>query len=984
MSFELVHSGVAHDENPPGRGSGRYPYGSGENPGQHQDSFLSQVSRLKKRGYTQSEIAKELLGQKGVNKNTGEPIWATTTDLRARIAIENAKQRNADRDRALQLYIECDGNVSEIGRRMGRNESSVRSLLKEEINERNNRYEKTAELLKSRIDEKGFIDISSGSELYMGVSDYTKKVASAMLVQEGYVKTWIAIDQQFGQGNKTTIAVLARKPAEGETEKDVRSWVQKHKNEVGTIQDFTPDGGKTWWTPEYPAMLDSSRIMIRYAEDGGKDKDGVIEIRRGVEDVSLGNSRYAQVRIGVDGTHYMKGMAMYGDDEEFAKLPKGVDIIYNTNKHRGVPMKNDDAYYDLETHDWVGKEVLKRMKIDERTMEVDKENPFGALIKNEKEVNGVILAGGQRHYIDENGNSKLSPINKLRDEGDWDSWSKNLSSQFLSKQPMKLIKQQLDLSLSEKKLEFEEINNLTNPVIKKKLLDEFANECDSAASNLSAKGFKGQAFQVLLPVSSLKDNEIYAPNYQDGDTVALIRYPHAGIFEIPVLTVNNKHEGAQRVMKGALDAVGINTTVAAQLSGADFDGDTAVVIPLKSNNIGVSSMKPLPGLRNFEPKELYSLPDSHPRISNHTKQLLMGEVTNLITDMTAQGAPFSEVERAVRHSMVVIDAQKHNLDYKKSAEIERIDDLKQKYQKLENKATAGGASTIFSRAGATVYVNQRKEVTDVKKMTPEEVELFRNGEKIYHETGKTKMVQVKDPKKMTSDELERYRAGKKVYRQSDEKVTQKISGMDSVSDAFDLVRNPSNEKERAYAEYANALKDLARGARKESRSIKPYPINSEAKKTYAKEVASLTKQLEEAQMNQPRERKAQALAGIIVSQRYASNPDMDYEHRRRESARALTQARAIVGAKKKQITISDSEWDAIQSHAISSTKLAAILNNTNQDAFKQRATPRKNKNTLTSAQEDLARSMAKAGRTTADIAERLGVSSSTIVNILKN
>ena len=59
----------------------------------------------------------------------------------------------------------------------------------------------------------------------------------------------------------------------------------------------------------------------------------------------------------------------------------------------------------------------------------DPDNPFGAFIK----------AGGQSHYIDKDGTEKLSAINKLKEEGDWDKMSKNLSSQFLSKQPIKLI-----------------------------------------------------------------------------------------------------------------------------------------------------------------------------------------------------------------------------------------------------------------------------------------------------------------------------------------------------------------------------------------------------------------------------------------------------------------------------------------------------------------------------------------------------------------
>lgn len=77
----------------------------------------------------------------------------------------------------------------------------------------------------------------------------------------------------------------------------------------------------------------------------------------------------------------------------------------------------------------------------------------------------------------------------------------------------------------------------------------------------------------------MKDDEVYAPNYKNGETIALIRYPHGGTFEIPILTVNNKQPEAKRVLGNAIDAVGINSKVAERLSGADFDGDTVMVIP---------------------------------------------------------------------------------------------------------------------------------------------------------------------------------------------------------------------------------------------------------------------------------------------------------------------------------------------------------------------------------------------------------------------
>ena len=962
MYNDILHTGVAHDSNPPGRGSGRYEWGSGENPGQHQFTLRTEVARLKKQGITESEIAKMLLGQKGTTKS-GDPIWANSTDLRAQISLEKTAERNMLRAQALKLLDECHGNVSEVGRRMGKNESSVRTLLDDALAERNDKYQNTADFLKKQIDEKGIIDISSGTELYMGVPDYTKKVAVAILEEQGYVRSWVQVPQ-VGTDKKTTIMVLAPPPKEGETKTDVYRQIQQNKYNIASIQEFTPDLGKTWWTPEFPSMLDSKRVMIRYAEDGGKDKDGVIELRRGVPDISLGNSQYAQVRIAVDGTNYLKGMAIYGDD-----MPKGVDVIFNTNKHRGTPLIDKNATYDPETGVWSGKEVSKRLKINKETGEVDRDNPFGALIKSPKDRDGVISAGGQTKYIGKDGKEYLSPINKLRDEGDWDSWSRTLSSQFLSKQPLKLIKQQLNLSKIDKEAELDEIMRLTNPVIKKKMLEDFAGSCDSNAADLSAKGFKGQAFQVLLPVPSMKENEVYAPNYKNGDTVALVRYPHAGTFEIPVLKVNNRNPNAEKIMKNAKDAIGIHPKVADQLSGADFDGDTALVIPVKSNRIAISSKAYYNELKNFDPKELYKLPDSDPVMKNKTKQTEMGKVTNLINDMTVGGAGKDEIIRAVKHSMTVIDAEKHHLDYKQSARDNDINALKYKYQGTSKNGQPAGASTILSRASSTVRIDKQKEITDVKKMTPQQVKDFNAGKKIMVPTGETR-VSVKKNKK---GEI----TGTTIVKKQ-----QEVSAMSTVDDARDLVRDKYNQKEMAYADYANSLKSLANKARKEARSIKPIPVSQEAKKTYAAEVKSLNEKLVRAKMNAPRERQAQMLANAMASEKFKSNPDMDYEHKQRERALALNKARAAVGAKKDPVDITDREWEAIQANAISTNRLTQILNNTDQDKFKKRATPRA-QTTLTQAQIAKVKAMYASGMyTNKEIAESLGVSPSTVTKLV--
>lgn len=945
---DLIHSGVAHDDQPPGRGSGRYGWGTGKNPNQHQFTFLSEVTRLKSNGLKDAEIAKMLLGDK-----------ATTTDLRAEISIQRSEERKMNRNRAMKVLDECNGNVSAAARKLGmKNESSLRSLLDPAIAERQDRYQNTADMLKKVIDDKGIVDISKGTELYLGVNRHTFDVAVSMLEREGYLKSWADIPQ-VGTQHDTTLKVMA-KPGITHGE------IQKNKYDIAPIKDFSPDEGKTWWTPEKPVSVDSKRILIRYEEEGGREKDGVIELRRGVEDISLGESQYAQVRIGVDDTHYMKGMAMYGD------IPEGYDIVYNTNKSKGTPKEK------------VFKEMKKVMKDGVETDQVDWENPFGALIKTPKDRDGIVTAAGQRHYIGKDGKEHLSPINKLQEEGDWDSWSRNLSSQFLSKQPLKLINQQIDLSVKNKRAELDEINKLTNPVVKKKLLEEFASGCDANASSLSVKGFKNQAFQVLLPISDMKDNEIYAPNYKDGDTVALIRYPHGGTFEIPVLKVNNKQETAKKVMKDAVDAVGINVKVADRLSGADFDGDTAMVIPIGSNKLSIKATKPLPELEGFDPKALYKLPDSAPPVKNQTKQREMGIVTNLIADMTVAGANDKEIARAVQHSMVVIDSEKHHLDYKQSARDFNIHELKVKYQTNPETGKTGGASTIFSKASSEARVKQRKEVTDVKKMTPEEVERWNKGQKVYHDTNEKIKRQITNPDKMTSEELKLYKAGKKVYRETDEYKTEKVTKMDVVDDARDLVNDKNNAKEMAYANYANSLKDMANQARKEARSIKPTPVSKEAKETYTSEVQSLNEKLRLAQMNSPKERRAQMIANQKANEKIKANPDMDFEHRQRVKAQALTEARAQVGAKKDVINITDKEWEAIQANAISTNRLSEILANANQDAVKKLATPRQQA-TLSTPQISKAKAMAASGMyTQKEIADSLGVSASTISALLHN
>ena len=455
------------------------------------------------------------------------------------------------------------------------------------------------------------------------------------------------------------------------------------KRFMSTIRFIRRDGGKTFSKFRYPESMDSKRLMIRYADDVGPDgakgidKDGIVEIRRGVDDLSLGNSRYAQVRILVDKTRYIKGMAVYSDD-----MPDGVDVIFNTNK----------------TKDVAKMDVLKKIKDDP-------DNPFGSLIK----------PNGQSEYIGKDGKKHLSLINKRADEGDWDEWADALPSQFLGKQTLYMAKKQLNLAKADKLAQYDEICSLTNPTIKKHLLEDFANNCDSAAVHLKAAALPGQKYHVIIPVNSLKDNEVYAPGYESGSKVALIRYPHGGTFEIPILTVNNKHAPAKKLIgTDAVDAIGINKKNADRLSGADFDGDTVMVIPTndRGGKVKITSTPPLKGLEGFDPKMAYPERKGMQYMTKKGAQTQMGIISNLITDMTLAHASDDELAAAVRHSMVVIDAEKHKLDYKRSEVENNIAALKKKYQaKYDdegNLVSYGGASTILSRAKGETSVLKRQ------------------------------------------------------------------------------------------------------------------------------------------------------------------------------------------------------------------------------------------------------------------------------------
>lgn len=415
----LIHIGMP-------RRSGRYPWGSGENPYQRSGDFLSRVESYKKAGKSEKEIA-ELLG-------------LTTKQYRQEVSICKDQRRMLDVETA-KRYRDKEGmGASEIGRKMGVSESTVRSWFNEESERRMQATKETVDFLRDQVNEKGMIDVGTGVDRELNISKERLDTALYYLQsKEGFEVYTGGVPQPTNPGQQTTQRVLC---TPGTKHKEIYEY-----DKVKTINEYVcDDDGKTFRKFEYPSSMDPKRLMVRFDEDGGTLKDGVIELRRGVADLSLGDARYSQVRILVDNNKYLKGMAVYADDKDF---PPGVDVIFNTNKSK-------------TTHP--GLDSLKKISDDP-------DNPFGSLIKEK---------GGQSYYDDPKGKytdpitgkkQSLSLINKRADEGDWTDWQDALPSQFLGKQSKAMAQKQLSLARADKLAEFDEICSYNNPTVKKHLLD---------------------------------------------------------------------------------------------------------------------------------------------------------------------------------------------------------------------------------------------------------------------------------------------------------------------------------------------------------------------------------------------------------------------------------------------------------------------------------------------------------------------------------
>lgn len=912
---ELKHYGIL-------RRSGRYPWGSGDNVAQRSKSFLDIVEDLMKRlGLTEAEVAQYV-------SPPDDPI--SVKELRALKSIARAEYKASQIIMAQRLR-EKGMSHKAIAERMGLpNESSVRALLAPGELAKTRQLENIANMIRESTDKHGVVDVGVGVERHIGVSKEKLAAALAMLKEEGYETQTVGIKQIGTGADLMTETKVVAKPG---MDSDAVFRQVVHENglgEIPQIESFSKDGGHSVLGLHKPVSVSSDRIQVNWDEDGGTLADGTIYVRPGVEDLSLDGNLYSQVRIAVDGTHYLKGMAIYKDD-----LPDGVDLVFNTNKSKEGKTKLD---------------AMKEMNRVAETGEIDWDNPFGSQIRR------------QVVRLDKDGNEVVtSAMNLINEEVAWEDWNRQISSQVLSKQDVRLAKQQLDMRYDQNISDLDEIMSVTNPSVKRKLLMEFADEADAQAVHLGAAALPGQQNRVLIPVPSMKDTEVYAPAFENGERVVLIRHPHGGRFEIPELVVNNRNPDAKKLLgPNATSAIGINKKVADRMSGADFDGDAVLVIPNRDGRI--KTKPPLKELEGFDPVSSYPGYEGMKKLEKDAKQNQMGSVSNLITDMTIMGASDSEIARAVKHSMVVIDAEKHNLNWKQSEIDNGIRDLREKYL---GKANAG-AQTIVSRASGDKYVPERRP-RKASKGGPFDKD---TGKRVYEETGRTYT---------TVDDK-----GRVKVKQKKTKTTQ----LGDTDDAFTLVSDKNTPIEVTYANYSNKMKALANQARKESLGVKNIPYSPSAKKHYAAEVDSLKSKLNVAEMNAPLERRAQVLANHIRRQKRIDHPEMTPEQKKRVDGMALQEARLRTGANKNRVKLTDREWEAIQAGAISANMLDAVLRNADPNpgpgykSVKELATPR-TKTLMSTPKLNRARAMQNQGYTQAEIANALGVSLTTLKDGLR-
>ena len=826
---KLLHIGVA-------RRSGRYEYGSGKD-GYQSTSFIGQYENLKSQKLSPKEIAERL------NMNS--------TELRTNITWARHEQKKALAYQVKKDFESGITNKSELARKYNTSEGTIRNVLSNKESHQSKQLETINKALVDGVKEHTYLDVGIGVELQIGVPRTRfDAVVNKMVQEDGYYTHNVLVSRLNDRDKPITVKVLTEEPDLAV----VRS--KENYTKIRTLEAWSTDNGETLTKLQNPVSINPDRVKVKYKEEGGEAKDGLIELRPGTPDLEMGSSHYAQVRIKIGDDRYIKGMAVFGDPKDFKP---GVDIVFNTNKSKTVPKM----------------EVFKAVKPNVQ----DPIEIFGSSITSQ---------------------NKSKIINIVNKEGEWETWSNKLSSQFLSKQPIALIKDRLGATKKQLLDEYDEIDKINNPVVKNFLLEKYSDGLITKAAQLKAQGLPNTKSHVILPFPDMNPDEVYAPKYENGTRLVLIRHPHGGTFELPEVTVNNvSNTTAKKVMGNAPDAIGMHPSVAKKLSGADFDGDTVLAIPNKATGPQhIVTTKTRKELSDFDPMD-YKV--DHATITARHKQTEMGLASNLITDMHIKGATPAEIVKAVKHSMVVIDSEKHHLDYKQSSIDNNIKALKRKYQSHINPDTnkpTTAASTLISRAKNKIKID--------------------------------------DP----DFDVDKYSSG--------------------------------TEVEKQYVNHVKDIQSIKNSVDSQIKSFKAPKYSREAARVYKEELKSLDEKLEKAKLNAPRERQAQILSNKL----YYTNvyPDMTKDDKKKLRTRALARARDTVGTKGKEATleVTPKEWEAIQSRAVTTSKLKEVLRYADIDKIKKYASPRVSK--LSDAKLQRAQALIDKGYTYAEVSKDMGVS----------
>lgn len=1058
----IAHVGTPQNFDNDPHGSGRYRQGSGERPHQHDWDLMARIDKIKATnpGIKPAEIAAQLgyystdrYGHIKYDKKTGEPIGSVVhLNAVTSLATNHIKQDEYWQIKQYDNSIDPDTGKhytdTKIAKLMGlAGESSVRNKRKTGEKGNINRFEEIADRLQAEIDSKGVIDISKGVENYLDCSQADVRAAREILADRGYQFQSVVVPQISNANFETTVSCMCAPGTD--TKRLFKNLDQiKQISEVEKTYDHDIDSAMTDKGANISPQVSLDRIKIIYGDEGGVEKDGLIEIKAVRDengklvaanpDLSLGNARYAQIRIAVEGNRYIKGMAVYTEGLEN-------DIVVNSNK---ASKKGVDG-------------ALKQMERNKDGTIAD--NPFGASTVN---AQTVMRDRFGKPILDADGNQIKSAINFVgadkndaHIEGRWGQWSKNLPAQFLTDLPYNVIKKQLKLQAQIYEENLKEIQSLNNPTVKKNLLIDYGDQLDSASCELKGAPIGGQKTRVLLPMPSLKDNECYCPGLDNGTTVALARFPHQGRWEIPILKVNNNNPEGRAMIGDGADAIGLNHHNHGVLSGADSDGDTCIVIPMTKKNkatgefdkaVEVYNMPSPEGkmyignnkdtdyvnvrISEFDTSAAYGL--DNPRFANMYRTKIdkntgkevkeptykyfktesakgkeMGVISNLLQDMRLKGCTdIDELIRADMYSMVVIDAKKHKLNYEQAKADYGIDELVNKYQRkiVNGVEKVGGASTLITQASSPSNQNLRAvwkgtekgaidpetgkkifkapfKTTEVKATGPEFVRV--PGSNRYLKDAEGNKIQATWTGKVVQNEDGSYSyepgtgKGKWVYKEQDRK--ENIPKMQLTDDAHTLLSSKPNKIELLYADYANHCKALANQARKLSLQEKAIEYNPEANKKYATEVKELNEALINAKKNAPRERAAQILATseyhAILN---AKGSEMDNEDKRKLKGQCLSSARKRCNANKDRVQFTEKQWEAINAGAIKKTTLDDLLKNADKDNYMQLALPKQSR--ISDSKKASILNLYAAGWSYEQIAEREGISTGSVSNIIND